>query len=34
MIMVFAVNLTNGAASGFGSIIVQSFGVSSPILCL
>ena len=28
MIMVFAVNLTNGAATGFGSIIVQSFGVS------
>lgn len=32
MIMVFAVNLTNGAATGFGSIIVQSFGASSPIL--
>jgi MFS family permease len=31
MIMVFAVNLTNGPASGFGSIIVQSFGASSPV---
>ena len=28
MLTVFAVNLTNGAATGFGSIIVQSFGVS------
>ena len=28
MIMVFAVCLTNGALTGFGSIIVQSFGVS------
>ena len=28
MVMVFAVNITNGATSGFGSIIVQSFGVS------
>ncbi len=28
MIMVFAINLTNGAATGFGSIIVQSFGAS------
>jgi MFS family permease len=28
IIMVFACNLTNGAATGFGSIIVQSFGVS------
>ena len=28
MVMVFAVNLTNGAATGFGSIIVESFGVS------
>lgn len=27
MTMVFAINLTNGAATGFGSIIVQSFGV-------
>ncbi len=27
IVMVFAVNLTNGAATGFGSIIVQSFGV-------
>ncbi|UNI17479.1 hypothetical protein JDV02_003820 [Purpureocillium takamizusanense] len=26
MVMVFAVSLTNGATSGFGSIIVQSFG--------
>lgn len=31
MMMVFAVNLTNGAATGFGSIIVQSFGASSPV---
>ena len=30
MLMVFCCNLTNGAATGFGSIIVQSFGVSSP----
>ncbi len=29
MLMVFAINLTNGAATGFGSIIVQSFGASS-----
>ena len=28
MLAVFAVNLTNGATTGFGSIIVQSFGVS------
>jgi MFS family permease len=28
MLTVFAVDLTNGAATGFGSIIVQSFGVS------
>lgn len=27
MVMVFAINLGNGAATGFGSIIVQSFGV-------
>lgn len=27
VVMVFASNLTNGATSGFGSIIVQSFGV-------
>ncbi|KAJ6441352.1 MFS general substrate transporter [Purpureocillium lavendulum] len=26
MVMIFAVNLTNGATTGFGSIIVQSFG--------
>ncbi len=31
MLMVFAVNLTNGATTGFGSIIVQSFGVSQPL---
>jgi MFS family permease len=30
MIMVFAVNLTNGAATAFGSILVQSFGVRLP----
>jgi hypothetical protein len=27
MLILFSVNITNGAASGFGSIIVQSFGV-------
>ena len=27
VVMLFAINLANGAASGFGSIIVQSFGV-------
>lgn len=27
VVMIFAANLTNGAASGFGAIIVQSFGV-------
>ena len=28
MVLIFAINLTNGAATSFGSIIVQSFGVS------
>ncbi len=32
MTMVFAVNLTNGATTAFGSILVQSFGVRLPIL--
>ena len=31
-ITVMAVNLTNGAVTGFGSIIVQSFGVSQCLL--
>lgn len=30
MLMVFAVNVTNGASTAFGSIIVQSFGVRLP----
>ena len=34
MIMVFAVNLTNGAATGFGSIIVQSFGASTLLIVM
>ncbi|KAG0646455.1 putative transporter [Hyphodiscus hymeniophilus] len=29
MVMLFAINLANGAASGFGSIIVQSFGFTT-----
>ena len=27
VVMIFAINIANGAASGFGSIIVRSFGV-------